>query len=108
MINGIILNEECILTLFISEDYFYINIFNFDLILKDNYILDNIEEYDEGCEGLFAKSFNLKDFYLIFDGKANTKCNACKRSQIVQIPPTSMRSRWKGIKWPKFPTPSLP
>ena len=75
MVNGIILNEECILILFISEDYFYINIFNFDLILKDNYILDNIEEYNEGSEGLFAKSFNLKDFYLIFIYFAKTDNN---------------------------------
>ena len=64
MVNGIILNEECILIFFISEDKFYLNFFNFDLILKDNYALDTIEKY--GFDGIFAKCFNLKEYYLMF------------------------------------------
>ena len=69
MIDGTILNQECILVLFINTDNFYINIFDFDLVLKFNSQFDGITGYEEnndGHNGLFAKSINLKDYYVLF------------------------------------------
>ena len=67
MIDGIIVNEEFILILFINGNNFYISIFDFDLNLKLNnvsLIMDSIEGFENSI-GLFAKGINLKERYVL-------------------------------------------
>ena len=65
MVNGIVLNNNYILVLFISGTSYFYNIFDFELNLKYESSLDSIEEFKEDI-GLFAKAINLKENYIAF------------------------------------------
>ena len=68
MVDGILLNDELILVFYIVEVSFYVNIFDFNLALKDNYAFDSITDYkdDDGNFGLFGKCINLIKSYVLF------------------------------------------
>lgn len=53
---------------YLSVIFFYINIFDFNLDNYNSYTINNIDEYEinDGNNGLFAKSINLKDNNILF------------------------------------------
>ena len=65
MVDGILLNEEYILILYISGDRFAFNLIDFNLNDKRYFYLDSIIKFEDSV-GLFAKGINLKDNYVLF------------------------------------------
>ena len=65
MVDGIIVNEEYILLLFINENSYYLNTFDLNLTYQTNFRIDSVT-YNDDAYGIFLKSINLKDNYVLF------------------------------------------
>ena len=65
MVDTILLNKGLILVLFINKNNIYINLIDLSLENIFDQVLDSVDLTGDN-EGLFAKSFNLKDDYILF------------------------------------------
>ena len=65
MVDAILLNKGLVLILFINDNNIYINLIDLSLENIFGQVLDSVDLTGDN-EGLFAKSFNLKDDYILF------------------------------------------